>query len=225
MDNKIPGMTVSWPWNPNHWVRFYVMGLDQVPRWLLTIKFSNKDQSIFVTPLYDREYAVQSFGSGQNAQFKHRQGSDFHLSLHESGVVNLTTSDARARLREQVDVKKDVRHVAIFQINCIENLPATTLEEINNPKGGHFYLPIVGFPSVPLMLTVCCGKESANWSSPGMGNAMIMHYKTKMKGKDYDFHFVQWQNLAMPKGTGDVDLKFGGDDDNFYGLELASIGV
>ncbi|MCI0588345.1 MAG: hypothetical protein L0323_16055 [Planctomycetes bacterium] len=218
MDTKIPGMTVSWPWNPNHRYRFYVMGFDHVLRWLFTIRFSNKDQSVYVTPLYDREYAVQSVGSGQNSEFKHRPGSDFHLSLHESGVVNLTTSDARARLRERLDVRKDVRHVATFQINSIANLPTTTLTEINAPRGGHLYLPVVGFPSAPLMLTIICAKESANWSPPGMGNAMMLHYASRMQGKDYNFHFVQWQNLAMPKGAGDVGLQFGGGKDSLYGL-------
>ena len=218
MDKKIPVLTVSWPWNPNHRYRFYVFGLDHVPRWLFTIRFSNRDQSIYMTPLYEREYAVQSVGSEQDAQFRHRPGSDFHLSLHESGVVNLTTSDARVRLREQQKPNQDVRHVATFQINSIENLPATTLDEINNPKGGHLYLPIVGLPVAPLMLTVYCAKEDANWSPGGLGDAMMMHYKTKMKAKDFNFHFVQWQNLAMPKGPGDISLTFGWDNDSPYDL-------
>lgn len=47
---------------------------------------------------------------------------------------------------------------------------------------------------------------------------MMMHYETKMRDKDYSFHFVQWQELAMPKGTGDIELQFGGENDSFYGL-------
>ncbi len=218
MDKKIPVLNLSWPWNPNHRYRFYVIGLDHVPRWLFTIRFSNKDQSLYVTPLYEREYAVHWVRSRQDAQFRLCPGSDFHLSLHESGVVNLTTSDARARLRKHLKLKQDVRHVATFQINSIENLPATTLEEINKPKGGHLYLPIVGFPVAPFMLTVYCAKEDANWSPRGLGNAMMMHYKTKMNAKDFNFHFVQWQNLAMRKGTGDIALTFGGDNDSLYDL-------
>ncbi len=218
MDRNIPVITMVWPWNPNHKYKFYVLGVDAVPRWLLTVWFSNKDQSIYVTPLYDREYSVQSVGSGERESYRHRPGADFHLSLHESGVVNLTTSETQERLREQLDAKKDVRHVVTFQINTIENLPAANLEEINKPKGGHLYLPVVGFPSAPLMLTVYCARESTDWSPPGMGNTMMNHYKTKMVGKDYNFHFVVWQNLAMRKGEGDIALQVGGKDDTFYGL-------
>lgn len=218
MNNEIPVLTTSWPWNPNHRYRFYVIGLDHVPRWLFTIRFSNKDQSLYLTPLYEREYSVQSMGSGQDTHFKQSPGSDFHLSLHESGIVNLTTSDGRVRLREHLEPKQDVRHVVTFQINSTKNLPATTLEKINNPKGAHLYLPIVGLPVAPLMLTVYCAKEDANWSPPSLGNTMMTHYKTEMKAKDYNFHFIQWQDLVMQKGVGDIALSFGGNNDSLYNL-------
>lgn len=207
-----------WPWNPNHKYRFYSIGANEEPRWLLTVWFSNKDQSVYVKPAYTREYTVQSVGSGQRESYRHRPGADFHLSLHETGAVKLTTSETQTFIREELSAKKDVRHVVTFQINSIENLPTANLEEINKPKGGHLYLPVIGFPSAPLMLTVYCGRESTDWSPPGMGNTIMNHYKTKMAGKDYNFHFVVWQNLGMQKGEGDIALQFGGEDDTLYGL-------
>ncbi len=218
MEINIPVMTLVWPWNPNHKYRFYAIGENEAPRWLLTVRFSNKDQSIYVTPLYDRAYSVQSVGSGKRTCYRHRLGADFHLSLHESGVVNLTTSETQEKLREQLDAKKNVRQVVTFKINSIENFPTANLEEINKPKGGRLYLPVVGFLSAPLMLTVYCVRESTDWSPPGMGNTMMNHYKTKMPGKDYNFHFVVWQDLRMLKGEGDIALQFAGEDDTFYGL-------
>ena len=130
---------------------------------------------------------------------------------------NASARGRRCKILE-LSAKKDVRHVVTFQINSIENLPTATLEEINKPKGGHLYLPVVGFPSAPLMLTVYCTRENTGWSPPGMGNTIMNHYKTKMAGKDYNFHFVNWQNLAMQKGEGNIALQFGGADDAFYGL-------
>ena len=193
------------------------MGADTQMRWLITIRFSNKDQSIYLTPLYEREYVVRSVGD-ESTSFAHHPRADFHLSLHQSGVVNLTTSEANARRRNELAVKSDVRHVLTFQINSTDNLPLATLDDINNPKGGHLYLPIVGFPIAPLMLTVYCAKESANWSPPALGNSMMIHYKTAMRSKDYNFHFVQWQDLRMSKGEGDVAMQYGGEDDSFYGV-------
>lgn len=218
MDKKILTMTASWPWNPNHRYRFYVMGEDLVARWLFTVRFSNRDQSIYITPLYEKEYAVQSLEWEERTLFHHRPGADFHLSLHESGVVNVTTSDKRARLRHQVNVRADVRHVVTFQINSITNLPIAPLDEINSPRGGHLHLPIVGFPNAPLMLTVYCSKKDTEWTAPALGNSMMMHYKTEMKGKSYNFSFVQWQDLNMSRGEGDIALQFGGENDTFYGV-------
>lgn len=194
------------------------MGADMQQRWLITVRFSNKDQSIYLTPLYEREYVVQSIGKDEPTWFPHRPGADFHLSLHESGVVNLTTSEARVRLRKELTKTRDVRHVLTIQINSTDNLPLATLDEINDPKGGDLYLPIVGFPTAPLMLTMYCAKESANWSPPALGNSMMMHYKTLMRGKEYNFHFVQWQYLRMSKGDGDVAIQFGKEGDGFHGV-------
>ncbi len=220
MDSNIPVMTLEWPWNPNHKYKFYVPGVDGAPRWLLTVWFSNKDQSVYVKPEYTREYSVLSIKSGKRTLYRHRPGprADFHLSLHETGAVKLTTSETETFLREELNAKMDLRHVVTFQINSVENLPTANVEEINKPKGGHLYLPVVGFPTAPLMLTVYCARESTDWSPPGIGNTMAFHYKSKMKGKDYNFHFVNWQHSAMQKGEGDIALQFGGEDDAFYGL-------
>ena len=218
MSTEMSILNLSWPWNPNHKYRFYATGPGIGSRWLFTIRFSNVDQSIYVIPLYEREYIVQSTGDGARTSFRHRPGTDFHLSLHESGVVNLTTGEATARLRKELSDKGEVRHIVTFQINATDNLPIATLEEINNPKGGHLPMAIVGFPTAPLMLTVYCAKETAEWSPRSLGNTMMIHYKTLMRGKDYNFHFVQWQHLAMPKGEGDLGIQFGGEDDSFYGV-------
>lgn len=189
------------------------------PRWLIAVRFSNKDQSIYITPLYDQEYTVLSLSEEEKRSFRHRPGADFHLSLHESGIVNLTTSDEGARLRKQVSAGRDVRHVVTFQINSIEHLPETTLEEVNRPKDGHLYLAIPAFvPLAPMMLSVFCAKDSAGWQPPGMGNIIQVDYKTRLKGKDYSFHFVQWQDLRMKRGETDIALQFGGKDDRFFGV-------
>ena len=217
MSAEIPMMDLSWPLNPNHKCRFYVeRGWES--RWLLSVSFSNKDESLYVTPLYAREYVVQSIGGGARTSFAHDPGANFHLSFHESGVVNLTTSQANARLRKELSGKVEVRHIVTFQINSVDEFPIATLEQINNRKGGYMYLPIVGFQPAPLMLTVYCAKQAAGWSPPRLGNSMMLRYQAAMRGKDYGVHFVVWQDLEMPKGEGDLGLQFGGEDDSFYGV-------
>lgn len=210
---NIPGMTLTWPWNWNHTYTFYANDGVTPPRRLINVRFSEGDQSVYMMPLYEREFVVQSFGKdGKKAkQFTHRPGGDFHLSMHDSGIVNLTTSEGEARLVREVRERKGARHVATFQINSTDNFPVASLDEIENPKGKHMNLPLLGSPIAPRMLTVYSVKESANWLLPSLGNSAIIDYKSIMRGKDYNFHFVLWQNQQMPKGDGDIAMWFGGE--------------
>lgn len=50
MNHMIPGMSVTMQWNPNHKCRFYTFGQDLVARWLFIVRFSNKDQSLYLIP-------------------------------------------------------------------------------------------------------------------------------------------------------------------------------
>lgn len=213
-NDPVPGMTVTWPWNPNHRYRIYTCSPEGVFRRLFAVRFSNKDQSIYLTPLCEGEFSFQSSPSGV-IQGQYHPGLDVYISLHESGVVNVTTTDERKRVRERLDLVTDVRHVVTLQFNSLERFPEATLEEVNLPKGGHLNLPMMVIPDAPVMLTVVCAKEAAGWSPPRMGDTFMLHYKSMMKGKDYNVHFIQWQDTRMPKGMGDIGIRFGRSDDNF----------
>jgi len=220
MSDGIPRMTVEWPWNPGHAYRLYVVGSAEKCRRLFRFWFSKKDQSLYLMPLYDREFTVQTLGPGEPAAYAHCPGpkKDFHLSLHERGVVKLTTCSAQPILREVVYEGSDVRHLATFQINTVENLPKASLDEFNKPKKDQLNVPIPALPGAPVMITAYCVKETANWSPPVLGNAFMLHYKTKMIGKDHNFHFVVWQELAMAKGAEDIALQLGKEGDAYCGL-------
>jgi hypothetical protein len=215
-ENTVPALRVEWPWNPNHKYRVYASRPTGDCRWLLTVRFSNKDQSLYLAPHYNGPVAIQAAKSGKLAQGESAPGVDLHLSLHESGIVNLTTNMGRTCLHEDLHPEANVRHVATLQFNSVDAFPEATLEDINTPRGGHLHIPLMAVAFAPIMLTIVCAKESANWNSPGLGNTMMMHIKTKMNGKDYNFHFVQWQDVRMPKGDGDIGMKFGGEIADLY---------
>lgn len=212
-----PGMTLEWPWNPNHKFKFYTLDGDKI-RWLFRIAFSNKDQSLYLIPLYDRDFVIRSLTSNPVEDSTHKQGQNFKLSLHESGVVNLTTSSGSVRIRDTLDTKHPVRQVATLQINSTDNLPTASLEEINSPQGGYLYLPVFGFPRIPIMLSMLCSEAKADWSPPGVGNVMNINYKTRMKDKAHFFHFVVWQDGAMSQGEGDIGLSWGDQYNSLFGL-------
>lgn len=206
MADVFPWLRVSWPWNPNHRYRLYMMDAASTFRRMMTVRSSNKDASIYLTPLYEREYSVQS--ADGNISLGHRPGADFHLSLHETGVVNLTTSEGQVRLRGPLSVDKDPLHVATLQINSLESFPEASLEEINRPKGQHLKIPMFGFPGCPMMLSVYVVRDVTTWNMPILGNAFMIDYETTLTNGQYVFHFIQWQQLGMPPGRGDVALQF-----------------
>ena len=218
MSNGIPIMLVEWPWDPGHAYRLYVIGTEEKCRRLFRIWFSKNDQSLYLMPLYNRKFTVQTLGSEEPKAYTHCPGKDFHLSLHERGVVRLTTSNEKPILRHVVYEGGDVRHLATFQINTVESLPETSLDEFNKPKRNQLNVPIPALPVAPVMITTYCVKETTDWSPPVLGNAFMLHYKTKMIGKDHNFHFVVWQELAMTKGAGDIALQLGQEGDAYCGL-------
>jgi hypothetical protein len=202
MANSVPYLSVTWEWNSNHRYRFYVFtGLGDCVR-LFTVRFSNKDQSVYLSPSF--------IGA--------TKGADFHLSIHESGIVNLTHADSSHRVKKNTQEAAPLRHVATFQLNQLELFEAATHEEFNNPKSGHNHVPIVGFGTSPIMLTTYCVEKGSDWSPPLLGNSHMVHYKSEMKGKNYNFEFVIWQDLEMPFGQGSMAVQFGGENDGFYGV-------
>ena len=69
---SVPVMTVEWPWNPNHKIKFHAIGVDPESRWLFRITFTNKDQSLYLTPLYDRDFVIQTMSSNPPEDHHHK---------------------------------------------------------------------------------------------------------------------------------------------------------
>ena len=112
----------------------------------------------------------------------------------------MTYGDAGKRIKSHTQEPSPIRHVATFQLNQLNFFEKATDEEFNNPKGGHTHLPMIGFGVAPIMLTIYCVRKDEDWKLPLLGNSYMLHYKSEMKGKDYNFEFVVWQDLKMPFG-------------------------
>ncbi len=213
---KVPRMRITIKWQPKHEIKFYTTDNRLEFRWLFKIKFSNKDHSLLFFPFSNSDYSIESIKDDLRHSLQCRRGGNIYISLHESGVVNIHTSDPTHRQRMQLNKKTDIRHVATVQFNSIVNLPSATIDEVNAHKKNQQHFPLNGFPHAPVMCTIYCIKKELEWSPPVLGNAMMLHYEIIMPGKAYDFHFVAWQNLNMPKGEGVLAFQFGGENDQFY---------
>src|SRR5688572_25467128 len=85
--------------NPNH---KYRLALVRLPpnHWLADLKFAVKDDSVYVAPLFDHEYTIQlADAHGAREQYQVPPRCGFHLSIHASGVVNVSFGAHRVRLR------------------------------------------------------------------------------------------------------------------------------
>ena len=201
----VPFLNLSWPWNAKHPICFHLMDATATFRRFLTVGFSNKDASIYLMPAYEDEYSVQSMDG--SVSLRHQRGKKFRISLHPSGVVNLHTSERQPRLRGPLSIKRDPLHVVTLQINQQENLPEASIAEFNSPNGGHLNLPMFGFPTCPMMLSVFVVCDNERWNTPHLGNKLLADYETRLTNGRHVFHFVQWQQSDMPRGVGDIGLQ------------------
>jgi hypothetical protein len=203
---EIPFLDISIRrFNPNHRYRFYLIEPTESFRWLFTVRFSNKDQSLYLTPHFTTAYSVQVIESDGIQTYKCAPEGDYHLSIHESGAINFTFLANKIRLREPLDRKEPMRKALTMAISQYENLKLATLEEINKPKGQHVYLPIIGISfHNPIFLSVFCVANYCEWSVPPLGNTFNMRYATRFEGKDYSYYFVVWQDTNIQNYTGDL---------------------
>jgi hypothetical protein len=195
--------------NPNHKYRFYVVAPPFGFHWLMTVWFTNKDQSIYIKPHFRDRYTVHLAKDEGTTDYECEPEGDYHLSLHKSGVVNFTFVDKKERLREPIKQRAPARKVLTMAINRYDRLQPASVEEINAPRGQHKYLPIVGIsPRSPIWLTIYCVDNDCEWNVPALGNTVQLHYETKLKEKNYSYHFVVWQDTNLPMQAGDLAISW-----------------
>lgn len=88
--------------NPN---RKYRLALSVSPPppihyWLADLRFAATNDSVYLMPLIEHEYTVVAPDSAGNPkQYRVRPRSSFHISLHEQGVVSMSSRGQNILLR------------------------------------------------------------------------------------------------------------------------------
>ena len=195
--------------NPNHKYRFYTMSLQGQFYWVFTMRFSNKDKSIYVIPSVANDYVLKVLDGNSQGEYKCYSGDDNHLSLHESGVINYKTPRDNLRLRGTMEKGQPIQKMFTLAINRYDNLQPSDITEINKPKGGHVHLPIIGSNlQTSVFLAVYRVESTSQWSAPVLGNTFQLHFETHFKNKDFIVHFLIWQNTRIEHQEGDLALSW-----------------
>jgi hypothetical protein len=72
--------------NPNHKYRLALTG-PPASRWLADLKFVARDESIYVVPRLERAVTITAQNTSEQFSVVPRTG--FHISVHQSGRLNL----------------------------------------------------------------------------------------------------------------------------------------
>jgi hypothetical protein len=195
--------------NPNHKYRFYAISLHAQFYWLFTLRFSNKDKSIYIAPLVTNNCLLKVLDGNSQGEYKCYPNERSHLSLHESGVVNYKTPRDDLRLRGAMEKRQPTQKMFTLAINRYDHLQPAKIIEINKSKGGYIYLPIIGIIfQNPVFLTVYRVEATSQWSTPALGNTFQLHYETYFKNKDFVFHFLIWQDTRIKSQEGDIAISW-----------------
>ena len=88
------------------------------------------------------------------------------------------------------------------------------MDEINNPKGGYTYLPVVFLgKKSPIFFDVYSVSSSEEWEQPKYDCLFSQIYQTQFKQNKHDhkvvFHLYQPSRFDNDFETGDIGIQFG----------------
>ena len=194
--------------NANHSYRLVLIDGSTEMRWLMRLRFSNKDKSIYFSPLLEEKFKIL-FPNNDADDIVSEVSGDYHLSIHESRVINFTSPDNKIRLRHDIRPDEHIEKITTLGISNISKLPICTDDEFNKPKGGQQYLPVVGATQIaPIFVTFFCINTDVEWENPIFGNTFSIGYKLIFPKKGYQFYMVVWQDTRIQKINGDIGFQW-----------------
>jgi hypothetical protein len=167
------------------------------------------DQSIYLMPHLTYEYELQvPDQAGNQVTLSIRPGKNLHISLHESGMINLTAGSRKVCLRGPHAERSQEGQLFTLAINAGGGLRGATIEELNRLPTRYKPLALMGFlEDGPIRLTVYRVARGTAWQVPTLSDRMQLHFKIELRDKGMDYHFVMWQNAVAPRMPGDVSFR------------------
>lgn len=88
------------------------------------------DHSICLTPHYQREFSFDWLNDNGGTRLTFQPGQEFHFSLTEAGIVNVTAGRNAGQFQHSVPAKAGVAYVATLQVNSYDDFVPVPAEEV-----------------------------------------------------------------------------------------------
>jgi hypothetical protein len=193
--------------NPNHRIRFVAFA--SPIRYLFDLSTAVGDESFYLAPKLANEVSVQLRVAGQAPIAHTASGADLHLSLHESGAVNLHSGGQRQSLRP-AGAGRGAQGLAVrFVFNRLNLFQTGSHDEFNSLPKRYTPIPVVGFweqYSVCLDVYQCDRDEL--WSMPTLPDVLQVHARIQPVRKQSDYHFLVWQHSKAERYPADLAILY-----------------
>jgi hypothetical protein len=128
---------------------------------------------------------------------------EIHVSLHESGVVSITTGEANYRLRAAH--KRSRLEIVTLGIKEPTGLRVAVDEEVNSLPARYKVVPAPGFFMLsPVFVTIFRVRTPDKWEVPHLSQTRQTQVGFKPGGTETRYEPVVGQNPNIPKFPGDI---------------------
>jgi len=207
---EIPFMNVTLNnQDANHKYRLALIDGSPQIHWLIRIRFSNKDRSIYFSPIFKQEFIVRFPNQIEIEETTYNPEGDFHLSIHESRVVNFTSPEGQVRLRQAIDPSRRISKIVTMGVSSTSGLSSCSLDEFSNPEKNYLYLPVVGFLiQAPIFVTFFYIETGEEGPPSVQGDLFNIIYKLVFPKKGYEFCMVVWQDSKAEPFGGEIAFQW-----------------
>lgn len=205
---QVPYLTFTLShFNPNHRLRF--VGLVSPIRYLFDLSSAVGDDSFYLAPKLMHDVSIQQ-QLPDRASIVHRAtAGDLHLSIHESGAVNLHAGGESQSLRT-AGTGRGAQGLAVRLVfNSLNLFESVSDDEFNSLPKRYTPIPVVGFwEQYPVCLDVYQCRRDDPWSMPTLADILQVHARVQPLRKHSDYHFLVWQHSKAECYPADVAILY-----------------
>jgi hypothetical protein len=145
--------------------------------------------------------------SSGNKSYQFLPNSGMHVSIHDSGAINVVLGQERLPLRSPTGRRTAIGPLFAIAVNSTGILAPATVDEINHLPARMRALPIMGGPwPGPVVLTVYRSTAGSDWTAPILADLSQVNVHLPVRDKSVRYHVVVWQNQRYKAPSGDIAI-------------------
>lgn len=165
------------------------------------LRFAASDDSVYLAPQLSTSYFFSGTDhTGGRFAEKISPGGDFHLSLHKSGIVNITAGGSSFRVRGAATEVPPLGRLVRIAANPDANFKQVSFEDLNRGFRKTEVLPTI--PSLgpgTFGLDIFRHDPGARWTLPALADVTMFDLALAVRGRQWIYHLVSWYSTTrMP---------------------------